>query len=442
MAHLRNTPRLLRVGVIKKGRIVEERLVRRLGDITLGTSPRCTFVTDHGPERVVVLRRDRRRASLVFRDGDRGKLASSDAVLDLRTLRARGIARRRKDTFEVPLPEDARGKLVVGEVTLLFQLVDGPPPQALQLPASMRRRMRDRVDMRFAPFFAASLALQVGAVMFMATLEPMAELRTVPDAWVDRFIEAEARRIEQVPETPEEMGPVVADGIDPAGPKEPKPPVDDAKRPPKGDKEKKDTPVKPDETVISIIGSKGKNGLTMVEEMVATAQDVTVAEAFRGATMRVASNDKKRDRRLVRPGPGVVSIHPELKARGGVAVSVGPKREARVRGSVQALVPKKPIGLGDADPVAIADAVRRRLKDIQGCYERELRNDQTLAGKVVVQMTISEMGRASGVKTVHDGVGGGKVARCVGERLKRIRFPKPSGGTVTVRYPFVFTRKG
>src|SRR5262245_13642028 len=46
-AHVPSTSRearLLRVGIIHGRRIVEERLLARAGDVTIGTSPRSTFI--------------------------------------------------------------------------------------------------------------------------------------------------------------------------------------------------------------------------------------------------------------------------------------------------------------------------------------------------------------------------------------------------------------
>ena len=50
---MRGERRILRVGIVHGRRIVEERLLARTGDITIGTSPRSTFIVpwDDAPAR-------------------------------------------------------------------------------------------------------------------------------------------------------------------------------------------------------------------------------------------------------------------------------------------------------------------------------------------------------------------------------------------------------
>lgn len=451
MARQRNTIRLLRVGVVLNGRIISERLVRRFGDITVGTSPRCTFVVEDGPDRVVVFRRGRHRSSVVFRADERGKLAAGGAVLDLRALCSQGIARRRKGAFEAPLSPGARGKLEVGGVTLLFQMVDAPPPQRLQLPGGMRRRWRDRIDPAFAPFLFGSLVVQVGLVLSLATVEPLANIRTVPDLMNDRFIPAELMLMPTTPNEAKSEVEVAQAAVPTKTPPLDVEPVDERRRDratPKPDEKPSPEGLRAEAeekvrkgTIITVIGSEGADGQTLVDRMLDHAHDVRIADAFVDNKIRVASNVAPRDWRPVPTGPGLVTPMPVSAAVGGVPVATGPKRETRVPGFVKALPPEEPIGLGTADPRAIARVVRRRLGRIRTCYERALLKQPGLEGRLLMELAIGEAGRAQ-VRTVSDGVGGAYVAKCVRGHLERMRFPRPKGGTVTVRYPFVFSRRG
>ena len=96
-------------------------------------------------------------------------------------------------------------------------------------------------------------------------------------------------------------------------------------------------------------------------------------------------------------------------------------------------------GTGDFDVSVVTRTVKRRLRAIQVCYEKELRRNPSLAGKVTVEFTIVERGTVSKAKVVDNTTGDAAVASCVVKTVKRFRFnPGPEGGSVTYAYPFVF----
>ena len=145
-----------------------------------------------------------------------------------------------------------------------------------------------------------------------------------------------------------------------------------------------------------------------------------------------------------RPRPRIATLSTDALAaqRGQPAVQTGQKAEVKLPARVRALPPSQALGAGTADPQAIARVVRRRIGQIRSCYERGLRRQPQLAGKLLVEMTITPSGRVGSARLLQDGLGGGYVGRCVTEKLRRFRFPAPQGGSVTVRHPFVFSSKG
>jgi hypothetical protein len=82
--------------------------------------------------------------------------------------------------------------------------------------------------------------------------------------------------------------------------------------------------------------------------------------------------------------------------------------------------------------------VRTRLGAIKACYERALKRNPTLSGKVVIHWTITQAGTVSGVDVEQDTLGDAEVASCIKALVARWRFPAPSGGSVDVSFPFVF----
>jgi TonB family protein len=84
---------------------------------------------------------------LEFEKGMRGKVLVGGEILDLKNLAQQKLAERKKDRFYYKLGDDSRGKLVLGDVTLLFQFVEPPPAVAkLQLPAEARGAWWRNVD--------------------------------------------------------------------------------------------------------------------------------------------------------------------------------------------------------------------------------------------------------------------------------------------------------
>jgi len=124
---------------------------------------------------------------------------------------------------------------------------------------------------------------------------------------------------------------------------------------------------------------------------------------------------------------------------GGNVGSAAKKVERRVTAAVQAAAPEVD---GALDGAAIARVVRSRMRSIQDCYERELKRDPSLAGKIEVEFTIGESGRVEDAAVVTNSMGSDAAGNCIVGRVRRWRFPAPDGGSVTVTFPFIFTASG
>lgn len=98
--------------------------------------------------------------------------------------------------------------------------------------------------------------------------------------------------------------------------------------------------------------------------------------------------------------------------------------------------------VGTIDREAVRRVIRAGLREIRGCYERELNKlnkTQRLEGKVIIEWTIADHGRALNAKVKSSTLGNRAVENCVRDRLSTWRFPDPPAGTVAeVNYPFYF----
>ncbi len=102
-------------------------------------------------------------------------------------------------------------------------------------------------------------------------------------------------------------------------------------------------------------------------------------------------------------------------------------------------VPSEEAASGTISKQDIQATVRGDLKAIRTCYERELIKSPQLGGKIEVQFTIGVDGKVTDTEDASEETfPNQKVTDCVLARIQKLRFPRPSGGVVNVKYPFVF----
>jgi TonB family protein len=100
--------------------------------------------------------------------------------------------------------------------------------------------------------------------------------------------------------------------------------------------------------------------------------------------------------------------------------------------------------VGTIDREAVRRVVRAGMRELRGCYERELsklNKSQSLEGKVVIQWTIAAQGRAMNAKVKSSTLGNRAVENCIRDRLSTWKFPDPPKGTeAEVNFPFSFSK--
>src|SRR5512139_1232632 len=161
-------PRILRIGILLGGKIVEERLIRERTSVSIGQSMKNTFsVPVEGlPLEFTLFALDQGRYYLRFLTKMDGRLGdSSGSVNTLDALKSKG-AQNMGDYWQVPLTESSRGKLSLGDLTILFQFVTEPPRQPKpMLPASVRGTFADRIDPQLAVIMGISILAHFAIVI-------------------------------------------------------------------------------------------------------------------------------------------------------------------------------------------------------------------------------------------------------------------------------------
>ena len=93
---------------------------------------------------------------------------------------------------------------------------------------------------------------------------------------------------------------------------------------------------------------------------------------------------------------------------------------------------------GDIDAAAARATLAQYNLQFRNCYERRLKVNNTLEGRVRLDMRVGRTGAVSGVRT-GGSLRDAQVLSCVRNIAQRISFPNPTGGCAVVSAPFNFT---
>jgi len=191
--------------------------------------------------------------------------------------------------------------------------------------------------------------------------------------------------------------------------------------------------------ILKLLGAKADGSGSIADVLGKGDVDRDQEKAFQGVGgLTVATSDASlRGVKSGTGGSGKVANISGLRGAGSIAggdTGAG-LTEKRITGIVKSEAPAVD---GALDPSLVSKEVRTRIGAIKACYERALKRNPNLSGKVKVRWTITAAGTVSAVEIEEDNLGDNEVSSCIKGLVSRWRFPAPSGGSVDVVYPFVF----
>lgn len=446
-----NLPKVLRIGVLQNGKVVEERIIRSRDTVSVGQNEKNTFVISSSeiPARFDLFEMKVGQYSLNFLENMNGRVSVKDEVLELSALKTSKEVRQKGKIFQLPLTDQSRGKVVLGESTLLFQFVAPPPVQPRpQLPAAVRGGMLRDMDWFMASVFAVSFFLHVGTLIFASTRDYPVESK-----WEQEYLKLEqliAPKVEQKKEEKADEGKTEENKQD-----------DEAKA---AKKPKSNAPKEPQKSAEDLARERAERRAKLAEQLaqsginkiLGTMGDGSIADVLRGGDVAadqdallsqvngvgVASGDQAGLLRNAAGGKdsGEAADIDQLKMKGGDANvrTEGAGEERKIKGNIRQKNPAAIGGEGALDSKLVAQEVNRRIGVLKGCYERALRRDPTLSGKIIIQFTISGSGKVSSAKATTNELTP-EVGSCITSAFMGFRFPPPEGGSLTFEYPFMFT---
>ena len=136
-------------------------------------------------------------------------------------------------------------------------------------------------------------------------------------------------------------------------------------------------------------------------------------------------------------GSGKAAGIGDLATQGGGAVGIGGKAETtRCAPACATSAPEVESSTLDRD--AVARYVKSRIKAIQGCYERELKLEPTLKGKLAVRITINTQGKVSDTEMDEDTLHSDAVISCIKGLIRFWKFPFTPESDAAVQFSWNF----
>ena len=438
--------KILRIGVILGDKIVDERLVRDRGPVTIGQSAKNTFAVPAPelPRSWTLFHVDGKtgRYVLTVADSMDGRISDGGQVMTVAQLKGSGRIAKQGPAWLVPLSETARGKIVIGEMTLLFQFVQAPPLQPRpQLPHSVRGSLADRIDPYLAVIMSLSLVFHglVYAYCKYVVEEPPAP---PPDVIPDQFAHVVMER-PKPPPPPKDATQKddKAATTEEAKKEDPRPKAPEPKKveapPDKASLEARVAGAAPLK-VLNQLGARGNGPLGNLTGDKQSWEDLDKGLSKVGSGSVVASVETTSGQTVRGTGAGDVASGREVGVNGptGPASTGGEKteKEVKVAGQTGKI---DSIETGGLDPDKVANAIKARYQArVMACYQHALKTNPNLSGKLTVNFTVGIAGNV--VKAAVEGFDP-SVDECVQREARTWRFEKPES-PAEFEIPFILRR--
>ncbi|MEM9694538.1 MAG: energy transducer TonB [Myxococcota bacterium] len=461
-------PKILRIGVVQSGKVVDERLVKDRTHVTIGPSEKAMFVvpTRKVPPNFKLFELVGNDYHLNFLDDMSGRVALRTGVSDLAELKAQAkpVQAGQLRFSRLPLSEDARGKVVVGETTFLFQFVVPPPVQPKpQLPVSVQKGFAGDIDWftTIVASFSFLLHFFLVALVYSDWMDPV-----VDDEYaLTRLVET-AKNLPPPPELERPTADEEAEVKDAKekteekkaeGPKKPAPKGDTGKAAPSkdpgktaaeaADEKAADLAAQLAELDVQTMGAL-KTGGPAVEGVLddgdvpsGMLDDAAQSSAAAGSGDPGGLKMGGKGSGSMRPGEGGDGKLSDLgktgSGDGGTATDAGKTKE--VKGPVGSASASGGVASGGA--ISNASSVIARMRSrFRRCYQTGLNSNPDLQGAVSLAVKVGPNGE---VLSVGGGGGGlGSIMGCLKAVVRGAAFAPPEGGqTALVQISINFVKQ-
>jgi len=425
-------PRVIKIGFVQDGKIIDEGILGEKEVATIGLDPANTYcITELKVARHELLVPTSSGYKLYFLEGMQGKICFEDEVLDLEELERKGLAHRKPKGFETLLPPTAKGKIVIGDSVILFQIVPPPPPMKhVELPKEMQfAGFMKNIDWTFATVLLITAVLEFSLLAYLHTI-PISEFSIVA-ADASKIVELATNKdviIEDDKETTEDNSKKVEGG--------------GGGRKGGGGGGTKDEGVE-NKGMLALLTRSG-SGTNLADILSESGLGNNITSAI-GNISGVGVADKNSVLGMGTKGTGsgvggggsadVTSLLGGGVGKGG-SLDTGAKKEQKVSFKFDT----NPGGVsGKIDSSTVYSVIKGKVGGIRACYESVLKTDPNVKGTVKIIFVIGSDGGVSSCNVTSSTMNNTMIDECICRRVQRWTFPQPEEGTVTVSYTFIFT---
>ena len=433
-------PRVIRVGIVQQGRVVEERVIKQRNTVTVGSSEAAMFLIPSPvvPPLHALFERVSDGYTLNVLEGMTGRVALANGITELSGARSR-----------IELSNDARGKVVIGHTTLLFQFVDAPPVQPRpQLPLAVKGGLAGSNDwsLTFIAAFSFLVHFGLASAMYSDWSDPIVADRYDVVGLTDMLT-----RIPTPPvEVPEQPGSIATPEARPA-PREPNKTETAA---PSSPRERPSAPQSAPADAARAAALAARAESMRIETLVALEGGPAVSDALKRSNVPGVDLSSAAERSIgvgkgnselnlgVGSEPVQASKSPGLSALGGPIRSEGIGKEAGKQTATAGPTGVAQVGVSTAT-IAIpnADSVVAGLRGrFRSCYQKGLLDDPTMAGKVTISARVGTNGEVVSSDIVSSSGLSPAVGRCIADVVRRATFTAPGGGGSTLQIPVTFVQ--
>ncbi len=454
---------ILRIGVVRAGKIIEEKLVRKRTTVTVGNGPRNTITlpSTEVPQSFPLFELKGSEYYLNFDDKIGGRISvGEENAADLNAIKVQQQLPRSQYGYQLRLTPQSRGRITIGDFILLFQFVEPPPePARPKLPPTVKGYWRRNIDWPYTTTFSITMTCMVIIWIWSANVPIIKKEPTIDDI-PDRFAKMiMPDKVMEPKKQEEKKGPGAGEGSIAKKKRR-------AKKNTGGDKggknkgNKKSGPVSAaarkaaiekkvaGKGLLRVLGAKGAGGVAVGGAVADVFSEGSLSGSGEGVFdgvggLEVASAAGERGSRGFSGAQQAASIKDMGTA--GVVGNAGRGGRGKTEARVVARITSAALEEFDSDSrdqQDIVKRIRRRLGGIKHCYEKRLKRNPQLKGKVVIRFVIHPGGKVISVEVVENTTGDPEVASCIAARIRAIRFPPTDGGETAVTYPFILAPGG
>lgn len=444
-------PKVLRIGLVQGGRVMEERVIKQRVTVTVGSNEKSMFVipSQAVPPMFKLFELVGNEYHLNFVDGMTGRVALATGITDIQALR--GQAKRVGNTYQIKLTDEARGKVVVGETTFLFQFVAPPPVQPKpQLPLAVKGGLAATIDWRLTIIAAFSFLLHFGIVgaMYSDWVDDVVADDLNVAGIIDMMKNIPPPPAVEVPETNPQVATTPTAAATTAAPKGGG--AGGAKGGAAGhnagqvsDARAAALAAQADAMQMQLLAAL--NGGSSVQGAL-NRSDQPLSDLSGAAASNAGVSNSSGDLKI---GGGGGPVQAGGKGGGLSNIGGGTKGSTTGAGAGNETKVAGPTGVAQVGgstatvPVSDADRVIAGLRPrFRSCYQTGLNSDPSMSGKVVISAQIGPNGEVSSANVASNTGLSPSVAACIASAVKRATFSPPGGSGSTLSIPVTFVQQG